>query len=132
MKQSTPTNPVALSGSLLILLLACGCGKSGVQGTVTLDNAPVAAGWITFEAIDTEGSTVSGNIHEGQYQIEQKNLKGQYKVKIDVHFAHAAAAAEFYAEINEDPQAFMEQEEAYEFQETLSNGSNVKDFQLQQ
>lgn len=123
-------------GRFLIVLLACGCGKSGVKGKVTLDDSPVAAGRITFEAIDPNSSTFSGNINKGHYKIEKKGIDGQYKVKIDVHFANANAAADYYAkinaDINQDPEEVKEKKKIYEFQEELSSGSNVKDFQLQQ
>lgn len=128
--------PVGILGGFLFLLLACGCGKSGVKGKVTLDNSPVAAGWITFEAVGSNDSTFSGNIHEGQYKIEKKGIEGQYKVKIDVHFVNANEAADYYAkinaELNQDTQDEKEKKKIYEFQEELSSGSNVKDFQLQQ
>ena len=54
------------------LLLAVGCGPQlmTIEGTVTLDGAPVETGTISFVPADGKGATVGGEIKGGSYRIQ--------------------------------------------------------------
>lgn len=78
---------IALSG--LVALVGCGSsdplGRRAVNGTVTLDGAPLADGTISFQPTE-HGATSSGAlIAQGQYAIPRdKGLPpGKYRVVIN-------------------------------------------------
>jgi hypothetical protein len=76
----------ALAGVLAVLLSGCG-GRHAIEGTVTLDDAPVDGGMIQFFA---QGNDASGkqnahaDIKDGKYSIpaSQGLSPGTYKVVI--------------------------------------------------
>ncbi|HEY4262539.1 MAG TPA: hypothetical protein VGM98_20420 [Schlesneria sp.] len=76
--------------SLVIALVAIGCGSSGppraaLSGEVTLDGAPVSEGTIAFlPTADTKGASTGGAIKDGKYSISAANgpTYGKYKVQI--------------------------------------------------
>src|SRR5688572_26205830 len=61
---------------LVAMLAASGCNDSGlatVEGTVTLDGAPLKQGSITFTPIgQTKGPVAGGTIIEGKYRIDSE------------------------------------------------------------
>ena len=72
-----------------IVLLLIGCGQQGdrqrLEGTVTLDGAPLAEGQITFlPQPGTKGPTAGGQITEGHFSIphEGGTFTGKFLVKI--------------------------------------------------
>ena len=72
-----------------IVLLLIGCGQQGdrqrLEGTVTLDGAPLAEGQITFlPQSGTKGPTAGGQIAEGYFSIpnEGGTFTGAFLVKI--------------------------------------------------
>ena len=72
-----------------IVLLLIGCGQQGdrqrLEGTVTLDGAPLAEGQITFlPQSGTKGPTAGGQITEGYFSIphEGGTFTGTFQVKI--------------------------------------------------
>jgi hypothetical protein len=71
------------------VLLLIGCGQQGdrqrLEGTVTLDGAPLAEGQITFlPQSGTKGPTAGGQIAEGYFSIphEGGTFTGAFLVKI--------------------------------------------------
>jgi len=66
------------------LLAGCGSGGTRVEGTVTLDGAPVDGGSISFHPEGGEGKPGGTEIKAGKYAIEgDKGLApGKYKVVI--------------------------------------------------
>jgi hypothetical protein len=57
---------------LVLLLLACGCGRSTtVSGTVTWEGKPLAKGWITFHPADQKGVACGGEVIDGSYCVKQ-------------------------------------------------------------
>jgi hypothetical protein len=64
----------------LVALSAAGCGKSGpptakLEGTVTLDGAPIATGYIQFRPTTKEQSNpAGGKIENGQYVVKSAPL----------------------------------------------------------
>ncbi|GAB6165658.1 hypothetical protein JCM19992_16580 [Thermostilla marina] len=59
---------------LAILATALGCRDASkgvaVRGTVTLDNQPLAAGYVTFSPLDGNGAQVGAPIKDGAYRVE--------------------------------------------------------------
>jgi hypothetical protein len=54
----------------LLLLLAAGCGRSsGVEGSVTLDGAPVEGGTILFVAGPNQPDKAHAEIHAGKFAL---------------------------------------------------------------
>lgn len=66
----------------LLVLAGCGGGSSQivVEGTVTLDNTPVADGDISFVPENQTLRTEAGKIQAGAYRL--KAPPGKYKVEI--------------------------------------------------
>lgn len=75
---------VLLSGGLLLLLCAVGCGPSEkpatVAGTVLMDGQPLQEGEVVFEAADQKSAPASGPILNGKYRVEVP--PGLKKVKV--------------------------------------------------
>jgi hypothetical protein len=72
-------------GLLLAAVMAAGCGGNNmaeVRGTVTVDDAPVALGAITFYPIQGKTTTAGGRIKNGQYAVQVP--LGEMKVVINV------------------------------------------------
>lgn len=70
---------------LASLVALTGCGGDGtsgvnVSGTVTLDNAPLETGMITFLPVDGKGATAGATITNGKYST--KIEPGSKKVSI--------------------------------------------------
>lgn len=65
------------------LLIATGCGRSPpvVEGTVTLDGMPVAAGAIMLIPANGKGPTAGGGITTGRFRIEA--AEGPKQVRIN-------------------------------------------------
>ena len=149
------------TGLLVVLVAISGCGKPGIGGRVTIQETPVAAGTITFEKKEAPHRKWVGVINDGNYQIDTKVASAEYNVKIDVHFADADQAKDFYAamsaELNMEkilhgntPEAVPSREEtkgedaspsqppakspmqSHVFQTNLNSGSNRKDFEIGQ
>ena len=86
--------PSRLIGSLLIALIATGCGgpasdglpREAVSGKVTLDGKPLASGMISFDPDNTQPNPVAvgGAITGGAYSItrEQGPTPGNYRISI--------------------------------------------------
>jgi len=76
--------------AVLLTLTLVGCGASddlpreGVSGTVTLNDKPLASGFITFMPAASEVTQGGGIIQEGKYSIprDQGLVPGNYKVLI--------------------------------------------------
>jgi len=71
----------------MLSLIGCGArsDRQSLEGTVTLDGAPLAAGQITFvPQNDTKGPPAGGTITEGKFSIphEGGTLTGTFLVKI--------------------------------------------------
>jgi hypothetical protein len=65
------------------LVSLAGCGGSSVQGTVTLDGAPVDGGAIRFTPEGT-GSALGSEVVGGKYSIKGKPIApGSYRVDIN-------------------------------------------------
>ncbi|AGA31255.1 hypothetical protein [Singulisphaera acidiphila] len=88
--------------SSVILLTALGGCEGGqgddlphqaVSGTVTLDEQPLAHGFIQFQPMGSEGVAAGGSVTDGKYAIErlQGPTPGEYKVLISSSSAPAAA-----------------------------------------
>lgn len=95
-----PTRIRLASGVLLIALAGCG-GDQGdarphqaVSGTVTLDDKPLAHGFIEFQPTSEEGVAAGGTVTEGKFAIEQAKgpTPGAYKVLISSSAAPEAAS----------------------------------------
>jgi hypothetical protein len=78
-----------LAGLLVTLssFAMTGCGDSsraGVQGTVTLDGAPVDGGRIMFIPTDSKGHNAYADIKEGKYEVaaDKGPSLGTHKVEI--------------------------------------------------
>ena len=89
--------------SLVLVGLLAGCGGEGdelprqaVSGTVTLDDAPLAHGFIQFQPASAEGVAAGGNVTDGKYSIDraQGPIAGDYKVLISSTPATEAEAGE--------------------------------------
>lgn len=144
---------------LLLLALTVGCGKPGVKGTVTLNDAPIAAGLITFQPADSDRPEFSATVSQGKFEVEQADLGGKYTVRINVHFANSNDAADFYEAMsreinrekivhgeesekvgpeNDDPDAKAVKNKTtvknpatvHQLEVTLSKGRNVMSFEL--
>ncbi|WP_406694473.1 hypothetical protein V5E97_25705 [Singulisphaera sp. Ch08] len=90
--------------SSLILFAAvggCGGGESddlphqAVSGTVTLDERPLAHGFIQFQPTTAEGVAAGGNVTDGKYAIDrlQGPTPGEYKVLISSSAAPESPSA---------------------------------------
>lgn len=59
-----------------VVIGSSGCGRTPglnvqpVSGTVTVDGAPLAEGWITFRAVDGDTRGLAGRITNGAYRAE--------------------------------------------------------------
>src|SRR5215831_7903746 len=64
----------AARGSGFVLLVAlAGCGGSTtaeVSGTITVDNKPLAKGYINFSPVDGKTQTAGGEITDGKYSVQ--------------------------------------------------------------
>ena len=91
--QSGGTNRIRLAYLCVLGLWACaalcGCGQNGgrqaLNGTVTLDEKPVAEGGIVFLPLPgTSGPTAGGTIAQGRFSIapEGGTLAGTFRVEI--------------------------------------------------
>jgi len=78
---------------LTILALFGGCSsapiapkRGKIEGKVTVNGQPVAAGKIRFMAIDPSGTNVAADIKDGQFSVpeEQGPTKGKYRVEFSV------------------------------------------------
>ena len=122
----------------LSLLVFAGCGKGGVNGKVTFDGTPVAAGTISFQSKDGS-SKMEGAIENGEYMISSAIVPGTYDVKIHVHFVNASDAANFYKQSTDEIKYQFEAQESgeelaektvFDVPKELSKGSNKIDFSL--
>lgn len=76
--------------TLMLLVLSIGCGSDDsrqgleIKGAVTLDDAPLPTGAITFIPL-AQGTSIGTTIQDGTYFIDSTNgaLAGEYKVEID-------------------------------------------------
>jgi hypothetical protein len=72
---------------LLLLLLAAGCRGDGtvptvpVQGTVTLDGVPLAAGFVVFHPVTEGAPPVSATVTKGAFEVPAIP-PGQYKAAV--------------------------------------------------
>lgn len=73
----------------VFLLVSAGCGRQtdrqALQGTVTLDGAPLAEGYVTFVPMPgTSGPTAGGKITEGKFSVSprQGTFVGAFRVEI--------------------------------------------------
>ena len=72
---------------VLLSLIGCGepSGRQSLEGTVTLDGAPLVDGNIKFvPQLDTKGPVAGGKITEGQFSIstEGGTFAGEFRVEI--------------------------------------------------
>jgi hypothetical protein len=72
-------------------LIGCNRGPASptrgkLEGRVTLNGQPVAAGRIRFMAIDPNGMNVAAEIKDGQFSVpaDQGPTKGKYRVEFSV------------------------------------------------
>lgn len=128
-------------GFLLLALLASGCGGgyAAVQGTVTLDGAPVDTGYLTFVPTDAAlGPSGRASIANGRYAMDASGqLKpGAYRVEI---YAQRKTGKKIRAGSPAPPGTMIDEEvEAipakYNTQTTLTReakaGGNTFDFDL--
>ncbi len=71
-------------GMLLPIFLGCGDkDKATVTGKVTLENEPVASGYIWFHPEDKQGTSASGEIVDGEYRITGMT-PGKKRVQITI------------------------------------------------
>jgi hypothetical protein len=79
-----PAIGVLLAALIPCLATGCGGSKQGLEGKVTLDDRPLANGYITFRPLAAaKGPTVGGPIEDGRYAIQSKiPLEGQFRVEI--------------------------------------------------
>jgi hypothetical protein len=66
-------------------MTGCGdSGRAGVQGSITLDGAPVDGGRIMFIPTDPKGHNAYGDIKEGKYEVvaDKGPSLGTHKVEI--------------------------------------------------
>ena len=76
-----------LCSFLLVLLAACGSSSNrrALQGTVTLDNKPLAQGTVRFiPTSGTPGPSAGGEIKNGEFSIAEDKgvLSGSFRVEI--------------------------------------------------
>jgi hypothetical protein len=84
------TRLILIAGFGLFCLFGAGCGKSlhRVEGTVTLDGAPVDGAMVTFNPTFEGGQSASGRTDSsGKFKLinptsDKGIMKGQYKVTI--------------------------------------------------
>ena len=122
---------------LVIIFLFTFNRKSSVQGEVTMDGVPIAAGSILFQS---ESASWTVPIYQGRYELQDNQLAGKYQVKIEVNFVDARDAASYYADVNAElnekkmwskPKSVKaEAEKPFVFEEELRSGSNTRDFEL--
>jgi len=98
---------------LAILPLAVGCTtapaapkRGKVEGQVTVNGKPVAAGKIRLMAIDPNGMNVAADIKDGQFTVpaEQGPTKGKYRVEFYVPSATKRRIPD-----DDNPGKFMEE-----------------------
>lgn len=75
--------------ALACLMILAGCGKDsrrrGIDGTVTLDGAPLALGYISFRPkLGSPGPTAGAEIIDGKYSIAPQGgtFVGKFRVEI--------------------------------------------------
>lgn len=56
-------------GASCVGLVGCGNGLAVVEGSVTLDGAPVNRGMISLEASDGKGTSSGSNVENGKFRI---------------------------------------------------------------
>lgn len=86
-----PTSRRALPLALLALVLAAGCGESGlprgpITGSVTVGGAPMKGGRILFlPQTPTEGPAVSARIVDGKYELpdDEGPIVGSNRVEVE-------------------------------------------------
>jgi len=79
--------PAGLALALALTVAAFGCGGGGppmgdVEGTVTIDDSPAAAGTVTFTPADGVRPSAAGEIKDGRYAV--KAPVGACKVQLSV------------------------------------------------
>lgn len=69
---------------LIVFLAGCGSKPLEVKGKVTLKGTPVQSGSINFEPAESTGSSLGGQIKDGQYVIvnDKMNVAGKKYVRI--------------------------------------------------
>src|SRR5262245_6273913 len=70
----------AFLSALLFAGSGCGTDTTTVAGEVMLDGSPIENGTITFEAVEGNGPTMSGQIVNGRYEL--KGTAGKKKVLV--------------------------------------------------
>jgi hypothetical protein len=63
--------PIALLAVVVLTASGCGSGQATVNGSVTLDGAPLEKGDINFIPADGQGGTAGGAIKDGKYSVSK-------------------------------------------------------------
>jgi hypothetical protein len=86
-----------ISTVLLWAIAGCGgdnpLGRKALQGTVTLDGAPIANGSIDFQPMQAGGVQSGGVITGGKYSIRAEQGLPEGKYRVAIHASDASAGA---------------------------------------
>jgi hypothetical protein len=70
----------AILALMLLALIGCGQATSSVSGVVTVDDAPLENGVISFAPTDGEGVAVVATISSGKYSAQMSTGKKQVQI----------------------------------------------------
>src|SRR5262245_19469959 len=72
---------------VVCLALVSGCAHAvpAIEGKVTLDSKPLASGVIDFDPVVGSGQPLSGNIKDGNFNIEIPKNQGLGKCIVRIH-----------------------------------------------
>jgi hypothetical protein len=134
---SVPRRRPNSAAAIVLFLIAAGCSRGpgyeagAVSGTVTIDNQPVAKGYVTFNPVE-KGPVCGAAIAEGKYRCEQVPT-GKHKAILQ---AEAAQPTKVYDVVNktqrEVPTPIVlppKYQSGIEME--VKPGENVQDFNVQ-
>lgn len=84
-RRRVPRARIAVAAVIVWLLAGgFGCSRQTIQGTVTLDDRPLAQGYINFRPMPgAKGPPVGGPIDQGKYLLQPNSaLEGDFRVEI--------------------------------------------------
>lgn len=126
---------LAAIGCIISFAIGCGGGNATVEGTVTVDGAPVGNGTIAFIPASSEGKKAGEQIADGKYALggEFSPAPGNYKVEI--RWNKPTGKKVFNADLNQQMDVFAEGlpekfHKNSELKATLKPGKNKVDFSL--
>lgn len=127
--------PLVVILSTGFFLVAVGCSKPIVSGTVQVNDTPVSSGEIRFTRQGDEQALFSTVIAAGEFTVlpsdYEGSVAGEYEVSVIVHFVEKGEAEEYYSTVMSEPKPTADNE-PHVYTETLKERGNILNYKLEQ